>query len=919
MIRRVLGLFALSTALLGVLAPHVRAQVPTLDIPFKKFVLPNGLTLIVHEDRKAPIVAVNIWYHVGSKNEKAGKTGFAHLFEHLMFNGSENFNDDYFQVVERVGGTDLNGTTNEDRTNYFQNVPSPALDTILWLESDRMGHLLGAIDQPKLDEQRGVVQNEKRQGENQPYGLAYDLITENTYPKGHPYSWSVIGSMADLNAASLDDVREWFRSYYGAANAVIVVAGDIDADTARQKVERYFGDIPAGPPVARHKEWTAKRSGTMRQVAQDRVPQPRLYKVWNIPPEGSTDAVYLNLVSDVLSSGKNSRFYKRLIYQDQIATDAAAMLDVREIAGQFLIQSTARQGVDLAKVEAAIDEELAAFLASGPTDAELQRVKTQFMAGFIRGVERIGGFGGKSDILARGEVFLGKPDAYKEELRLVQEATPRQLLDAAKRWLSDGVYVLEVQPFPEFKTQTSAIDRKTMPRPGQPPPMKLPTLQRTQLSNGLKVVLAERHELPIVDVRLVVDAGYAADQFAPAGTAKLAMNMLDEGTTTKSSLEIADAMERLGVRIGSGSDLDTSTVTLSALKANLEPSIALLADIVLNPSFPSNEFDRLKKEQLAMIQRERVSPTQMALRVFPARLYGPGHAYGMPLTGSGTSESLAKVALTDLQKFHQSWFRPNNTTIVVAGDTNLKEIQPLLERAFASWKSGETPKKVIKEVAHQPASSVYIVDRPGAQQSTILVGHVAPPKANPQEIAIETMNNVLGGMFISRINMNLREDKHWSYGASSFTFDAKGQRPFIALAQVQTDKTKESMVEVLKELTGIVGDKPVTQDELRKAQENQTLSLPGSRETVSSVAASMSEIVRFGLPDDYFQTYPQKVDSLSLADVNAAAKTVVRPNNLVWVIVGDRTKIEAGVRELGYGPVAIIDADGNPTSAPSQP
>jgi zinc protease len=378
-------------------------------------------------------------------------------------------------------------------------------------------------------------------------------------------------------------------------------------------------------------------------------------------------------------------------------------------------------------------------------------------------------------------------------------------------------------------------------------------------------------------------------------------------------------MERLGARIGSGSDLDTSTVTLSALEANLEPSIALLADIVLNPSFPSNEFDRLKKEQLAMIQRERVSPTQMALRVFPARLYGPGHAYGMPLTGSGTSDSLAKVALTDLQKFHQSWFRPNNTTIVVAGDTNLKEIQPLLERAFASWKPGDTPKKIIKEVAHQQASSVYIVDRPGAQQSTILVGHVAPPKANPQEIAIETMNNVLGGMFISRINMNLREDKHWSYGASSFTFDAKGQRPFIALAQVQTDKTKESMVEVLKELTGIVGDKPVTQDEFRKAQENQTLSLPGSRETVSSVAASLSEIVRFGLPDDYFQTYPQKVDSLSLADVNAAAKTVVRPNNLVWVIVGDRAKIEAGVRELGYGPVAIIDADGNPTAAPSQP
>jgi zinc protease len=909
-----LAICLLSIGLLASPWSAVRAlgQAAVPDIPFQKFVLPNGLTLIVHEDHKAPIVAVNVWYHVGSKNERPGKTGFAHLFEHLMFNGSEHFNDDYFQVVERIGGTDLNGTTNEDRTNYFQNVPTSALDTVLWLESDRMGHLLGAVDQARLDEQRGVVQNEKRQSENQPYGLAEELVTKASFPPAHPYSWTVIGSMEDLNAASLEDVQTWFRTYYGAANAVIAVAGDVNVEEVRKKVEHYFGDIPAGPPVTRHKEWIAKRTGTARQVAEDRVPQSRLYKVWNMPPEGAADAVYLDLVSDVLSLGKSSRLYKRLVYQDQIATDASAFLDVREIAGLFVIQATARPGTPLETVERAVDEELATLIAEGPDAVELERVKTQFVANFIRGTERIGGFGGKSDILARSEVYLGSPDAYKERIRLVQGATARDLQEAARRWLSDGVYALEIHPYVERKTLTTSVDRSKLPAAGEPPPLSLPTIQRATLSNGLKVVLAERHDHPIVDLRLLVDAGYAADQFASPGTAKLAMNMLDEGTGSRSALEVADALERLGARLGTGSDLDTSYVTLSTLTSTLGPALDVMADVVLNPSFPQAEFDRLRKEQAAAIEREKVSPTTMALRVFPARLYGDDHAYGTPFTGSGTLDSLAKIQLADLQKFHQSWFVVNNATLVVAGDTTLAEIRSLVEKAFAGWKQGTPPKKMIGAVAHQRASQVFLIDRPDAQQSTILVGHIAPPKANPQEITIETMNNVLGGMFISRINLNLREDKHWSYGAGSFVVDATGQRPFIALAQVQTDKTSESMVEMRKELEGIAGQRPVTADELRKSQENQTLSLPGSQETTAAVAGSVSAIVRFGLPDDYFQTYPQKVDALTTAEVNAAAASLVKPDRLVWVVVGDRKKVEAGVRALGFGEVAILDADGRP-------
>ncbi|MBI3005356.1 MAG: insulinase family protein, partial [Ignavibacteriales bacterium] len=423
MISKLMGIAILAMALPAIALGQkqvAKSRALDVDIPYQKFVLENGLSLIVHEDRKAPIVAVNLWYHVGSKNEKLGKSGFAHLFEHLMFNGSENFNQDYFQALERVGATDLNGTTNEDRTNYFQNVPTSALDMVLWLESDRMGHLLGAIDQAKLDEQRGVVQNEKRQGENEPYALSEELIVKATYPYGHPYSWTVIGSMEDLNRASLDDVKEWFKTYYGPNNATVVVAGDIDANTALERVKKYFGDIPPGPPIAKFDSWVAKRTGVQRQVAQDRVPQARLYKVWNLAQWGTADVDYLNLVSSLLTSGKTSRLYKRLVYDDQIATQVQTFVDNREIGGQFYITATAKPGGDLKAVEKAVDEELAKLLKSGPTAKELQRVKTEYEARFVRGIERIGGFGGKSDVLAQNNVYGGNPEFFKTTLQRVR-------------------------------------------------------------------------------------------------------------------------------------------------------------------------------------------------------------------------------------------------------------------------------------------------------------------------------------------------------------------------------------------------------------------------------------------------------------------------------------------------------------------
>jgi len=884
------------------------AQTKDVEISYQKFVLDNGLTLIVHEDHKAPIVAINTWYHVGSKNEKLGKTGFAHLFEHLMFGGSDHAKGSYIEALERIGATDLNGTTNNDRTNYFENVPTSAVDYTLWMESDRMGFL--TLDQKTLDLQRGVVQNEKRQGENQPYAVSRQLITQNTYPAGHPYSWTVIGDMGDLNAAAMDDVKEWFKTYYGPSNVVIVMAGDIDAKTAKEKVEKYFGNIPAGPPVGHQQVWAAKMTGTHRQVVQDRVPQARIYKTWNIPEYGSADSVYLDLVSDILTTGKTSRFYKRLVYDDQIATDASAFVDLREIGGQFRVQATARPVQGLAQVEKELDEELARFLKDGPTAEELQRVKTGYDADFIRGVERIGGFGGKSDRLAQSEVFRGSPDADKISLKLASEATAEDLKAAANRWLADGVYILEVLPFPQYKTAAAGADRSKAPQIGTPPELKLPKLQRATLSNGLKVVLAERHEVPLVSFWMTSDAGYAADEFAVPGTASMTMALLTGGTKTRSALEISDQLAMLGAELRANSNLDMSTVRLSALKSKLDPSLELFADVILNPSFPDADFKRQQKLQLAAIDREKNTPVQMALRVFPGLLYGAQHAYGNPLTGSGTSASVAKMTREDLAKFHDVWIRPNDSTLIVVGDTTLAEVTPKLEKLFAGWKAGKVPPKNIGTVQQAPKSVVYLVDKPGALQSVIIAGHVAPPTNNPKEIAIEAMNDGLGGNFAARLNMNLREDKHWSYGTQTRLVAARGQRPFIAISPVQTDKTKESMSEMNKEFRGILTDKPLTAEELEKIQANETLSLPGSRETIDSVGQSIADLIHFDLPDDYYQTYAGKVRALKTSDLNDAAKAVVHPDNMIWVVVGDRTKIEAGVKELNLGEVRLMDADG---------
>lgn len=894
-------------------APAPAGGLPAIDIPYEKHVLANGLTLIIHEDHKAPIVAVNVWYHVGSKDERPGRTGFAHLFEHLMFNGSENHDDEFFRPLEAAGATKMNGTTWLDRTNYFQNVPISALDLTLWLESDRMGHLLGVLDQEKLDEQRAVVQNEKRQRENQPYGKAHEIIAANTYPAGHPYSWTTIGSMEDLDAATLEEVKEWFRTWYGAANAVLVIAGDVRPEDVKTKVERYFGDIPSGPVLRRMDGWVAKMSGEKRATLQDRVPQGRIYQTWNVPGYATRDYQLLQMASRVLAAGKNSRLYKRLVYEDRLATDVSAGVNPFEIGSQLQVSASAVPGGDVAAVENAIDEELARFMRSGPTAEELERARMMIFSSFARGIERIDGFGGKSAILAQSQVYGGSPDFYKQQLGWVLSATAADVQAAAKRWLSDGVFVLEVQPVPEYQVAEDGADRSRPPATDAPPGLELPPLERTTLSNGLRVVLAERRDAPVVQLQLLVDAGYAADSLAKPGTANLAMEMLDEGTRTLDALQIAARAELLGARIGAGSSLDRSFLSLNAISARLPESLALFADILVNPTFPEQELERLKERTVASIRQNKTQPQGIVMRILPQLLYGEEHAYAKPFSGEGTEEDVKSLSAADLRAFYEGWVRPDNATLLVVGDTTLDRIEALLERHLAGWRAPAEPlpKKNLATVHRPDEPRVFLVNRTGAEQSLIFAADVAVPRSYPDYAALQIVNTILGGQFVSRLNMNLREDKRWSYGASTQLWAAEGQGPFIVRAPVQTDKTAEAIREISRELHELLDARKPDASEIRFARDSLVLSLPGQNETAGEVASSYADIVSFGLPDDYWNEFVDQVSALTPDLVADAARNLVRPDALTWVIVGDLAKIEAEIRELDLGRVKVLDADGN--------
>jgi len=879
------------------------------EIKYESFKLDNGLTVIVHEDKKVPMVAVNVWYHVGSKNEKVGKTGFAHLFEHLMFNGTENYNNEYFEPFEKIGSTDQNGTTNSDRTNYFQNVPTNALDLALWMESDRMGHLLGVVDQEKLDEQRGVVQNEKRQGENQPYGKAFTRISESGFPNGHPYSWSVIGSMEDLDAASLEDVQDWFKTYYGPNNAVLALAGDIDLKTAKAKVTKFFGDIPAGPPLIKPERWIAKRTEEKREIMFDNVPQARIYKIWNVPERDTEAAAHFDLASSILVGGKNSPLYKELVYEKQIATNVSSFYYDREIAGMFFITADVVAGVDPAIVEQSMDEVMETFIKKGPSAKLLKAEKTKAIAGFIRGIQRIGGFGGKSDLLATCQTYTGNPGCYQESAKYLDAATSSKIKTTFAEWIDDTPYVLTILPSDQYGLNDKSVDRSTgVPYPTEKVSFKFPTLQTATLSNGAKIVLAQRSDVPLVEMNFQFNFGYAQENNDELGFTNFMMDMLNEGTKKYSSLQFDEALDSLGSNLGFGSGLDTSVISLSSLKGNLADTLDLAKEALINPTFPQAEIDRIKSQTLASIVQEENRPASIAYRNIGKLLYGDTHPYGKPLTGSGLSNTISSITRKNIIDLHARALSPDNLTFAVAGDIDLETLVDLLENKFGSWRGNSLTKlKALTTIALPTQRTVYLIDKPNAQQSFIVAGQLLPPSATDEEIKLDYMNYAIGGSFTSRLNMNLREDKSWSYGVRTRLASAKGQRAMLVTAPVQTDKTSESITEIVEEYAAYLSDTPVTEAELAKGKASKTLRLPGQFETLGALKSGVSGIVTYNRDLDYLNQLPRLLDEPTLEDVQNMAQSYIKPDQWIWLIVGDLSKIEEPIRNLNLGEMKVID------------
>ena len=902
-------LHAATPAASATTAPAAQApfQRSAFALKQQKFVLKNGLTLIVHEDHSVPVVAVNLWYHVGSRNEQRGKTGFAHLFEHFFFNGSENYPHGFREAMDDLGANNRNGTTNGDRTNFYEDVPVSALERTLYLESDRMGYLGNYISKEMLERERGVVQNEKRQGENQPYGRVWDEISAQMYPYSHPYSWSTIGSMDDLNAASLDDIKQWYRTYYGPNNAVIALAGDITPERALALVTQYFGAIPPGPPLPRTQSWIPRLDSNIRSEMEDRVPQARIYRSYHAPAFGDPSIPALSLFADVLAGSKSARLDRRLVYEKGLATSVSAGVADNELAGAFQIVVTVKPGVAPADAEREMDQVLQQLLKDGPTMDELSRAKTRGFAAVARANERLGR---RANLLAENATFGATPEAYLDQLEAAARVTPEQVRRSGAAWLNANSHTMTVKPFAQLSAEKSTLDRKLLPALGTPPDVAFPAIERAQLKNGVKVVLLQRHTAPIVNVTLALDAGSASDSAAKAGAASLAMDLLDKGTRTRNAFQLSDALESLGANLSSSSLADLSLLRLQSTAGNLAPSLALMADAALRPAFEESSFAQQKQRRLAQIGQEKAQPSSLAMRIVPAILYGKEHAYGRPV--SGYADSVQGLTRADMAQWHATWFKPGSATIVVSGDTTLAQLMPALEASFGSCQGGSAPAKAVAAPGRTAGKRVFLIDKPDAPQSTIVAAHLSQVQGQPEDLAAEPLMQNFGGMATSRLNRNLRLDKHWSYGTSGQLTNPRGQRAFLVLAPVQTDKTREAMQEVAKEIRGVAGERPVQGEEFDSIMRNMRSRLAGRFETLAALDSAALTSLNLGLPDAYWSDYSTRMRQLDAAQLARAGGKFVQPDELVWVVVGDLRKIEAGVRELGWGEVTVLDADGMP-------
>lgn len=905
--------------MLPVLSAKISAQTATQNsvpkIEFEKYTLPNGLQVILHVDKKLPIVHVNQWFHVGSANERMGRSGFAHLFEHMMFQGSKNASKDYFTYVEAAGANlmegGVNGTTNQDRTNYFATVPSGNLENLLWVEADRLATLPDGLTMEKLDNQRNVVKNERRQGlENQPYGRWFKIMNENLFPLGHPYHTDVIGTQEDLTAANMDDVKEFFRQYYTPNNMSLVVAGDFDPAQAKTLIEKYFGTIPPGPALDRPAKSMPVLSGEKVVEVNDRIAQERTYFGWISPGLFDAGDAELELAANILTSGLSARLNKALLYDKQLASDVTSFQNGQPLGGTFMMWATARPGVSLEQIEQIVDSEIARLAKDGPTADELSRAKTKWEFGFISGLERIGGFGGKSDLLNQYNTFLGDPGKFEEDLKRHNNATVESVKAAVAKYLNGKNRVL-VRFRPEKSGQPSnvAVDRAKEPALGGDKTFTAPTVKSAKLENGMEVFVVEKPEIPKVAVSLVTKAGSVADSNAKAGLASMTNRVMRRGTKTRNAIQIDETLGNLGTGIGGGVGKEAASLNFEVLKRNLNDSLAVMSDVAMNPSFPADEFDRTKKQALDGLAQAANNPGAVANRVSLMIAFGADHPYGRP--SGGLPKTIEAITREDLQQFYQANWKPASSALVFVGDISLSEATELAKKNFGSWSGGSAPAVNIPAAKPMGGGKVYLIDKQGAAQTNIAHVLNAPERKSSDYYALSLANAVYGGGFGTRLNLNLREDKGYSYGVFANPLQFSKGGTWIASGGVQTNKTKESAVEFMKEMKFIAGEKPISAAELTTARLARIRGYAQQFESYGRIAQQITDLWTAGLPMTDLQKETDELGKLQLANVNSVAAKYAAANGASILLVGDLSQIEAGIRELNLGEIVILDSEGN--------
>lgn len=880
-----------------------------ISFPTHIFTLDNGLTVIVAENRDVPLVSYQLIYQVGSKDEPAGMTGFAHLFEHLMFEGSEHAPGSFLEKMTRAGATNLNAYTSTDRTTYHATLPTGSLDYALFMESDRMGHFCDSISQSSLDQQRRVVLNEKLETESGPYGKLYEFKSRGCFPAEHPYAHTVIGEKADLVAATLEDVQRWFRKYYTPSNAVLALCGDIDLATAREKVSHWFGDIPPGQPLTRPESWIADITPQRRDRYQASVASGTLLLVWNIPAAGNPDTTLLSLAADYLAAGLSSVLVKNLVYVRKMASSVQAEVADGVLCSQFIISATVAEGQTLPALEQGLLDELRAFLAQPCDGQRLREVKNDALNLFRDSYKTSAQI---AALLSVSQVTMGHADAFHQQLSQLDDASPDDLHQAARRWLTRQHYTLQIDPFSAKKDEAATAALRTPPPTIQPPvPLVLPQAQHARLDNGIRLVLLERH----VQNDIYLDLLLPAVSLERPGQHQLLSELLNQaGAGERDAFAFSQACRELGCRMGLRRRLRHLSLLLACRSPQLPASLALLSDRLASSVLLEADFERQRAIQLDALTEQQQVASALIDRVLPGLIYPAGHPCRVPGGPEGTHAGLTQTTFDELMAAIPQLLNIQDATLIVTGDTTLEELLPLLNASVGQL-VGLSRDNVVIPQAEPPQPQVWLLDIPGAEQTAIAAASLLPGVSGTDEAGFELLNAVFASGFTSRINLNLREDKNWTYGAKGRLINDYQQRAHYVLTEVQADRTGDAIREILAEYRALIGDRPVTVDELEEVRRTSLLGFSSSAESLPGLNNMISWLARSQLPDDFWQTHQQRIGEITLQQINDLAQQLFSSERLIWVIAGDISLLRdelavlfpAGLQFINDGGDALYD------------